>query len=65
MLVVRGHVDRFEALLRLRDAEERLRCEARSLELDPACTEEARRRFRRASAARRLRLALLRRWHLL
>lgn len=55
-------VDRVAALYRL---ECELRTDGRLIELNPNRTEEARRRFRRASAARRLRLALLRRWHLL
>ena len=54
-----------ERIAALYDHEERLRTDARGLELDPYALEEARRLFRRASAARRLRLALLRRWRLL
>jgi hypothetical protein len=55
-------VDRIAGLY---DLEEHLRGEGRRAELWPGQHEEARRLFRRASAARRLRLALLRRWHLL
>lgn len=55
-------VDRIAALY---DREVALRTQARDLELDPSRTEEARRAFRRASAARRMRLTLLRRCRLL
>lgn len=55
-------VDRIATLY---DRELQLRTEARQVELIPHRSEEARRLYRRASAARRVRLAMLRRWHLL
>ena len=54
-------VDRAAALY---EREAALRDHARLLELDPARAEEARVLFGRASKARRIRLALLRRWRL-
>lgn len=45
--------------------EARLRHDARQLELYPSLAKEARRLFRRASAARRLRMTLLRRCRVL
>lgn len=49
---------------RLYEDELLLRARAREVELVQSRSEEARRLFRRASAARRIRLALLRRWRL-
>lgn len=54
-------VDRASALY---EREVALRDHARLLELNPARAKEARELFSRATKARRIRLALLRRWRL-
>lgn len=58
-------VEELQRAGRLADAEFELRSRARVVELDPNRTAEARRLYRRASAARRARHAVLRRWSLI